>query len=243
MDDEQTIKLLGRFLFLIWFITLFFIGGYAYLANQGKLFFLENYFSTAIEINIIGGLVFVFLILLEKVVSKKTLFFAGVLVLFTTIIYVRVIPAIRSAIDNNSSGDKITEVKQFYGNIFFDVLGYPADQRMADSDELFNEVNKYRQEKLLSSLQKDDDLCNIAKSGLDQLYSLSETKNYDLTKRYPKMAEIIQEGKQPNLAKNIVRLRWSHLFSNQKEVLEDKNWTFGCSLISGYNVAFVFSYN
>ena len=138
----------GVFLFVIWYITLMILSGYLYFINKQTVVFNQQLFSNLVLLNLVIGLaslLFGLLTLLKKVIkilNKKTAITIGLIIIGTIVIIFsfyfkrnRQPTSLTVRFDNASH-----EVVSFYTSLFFDILGYPADERMTTEDELFNQI-------------------------------------------------------------------------------------------------------
>jgi len=242
----------GVFLFVVWNTALMFLSGYLYFINKQTVFFNQQLFTSLIFLNLAVGLASVLFWLLTlfkrvvKILNKKTAITIGLIIIGATIVIFpfylkrnRQKTSLTMKVNNASN-----EVMNFYTSLFFEVFGYPADERMTTEDELFNQINSYRNGRELSSLDQSPDICQLAQEKLSQLLSVSYTTNLLSVKQYPyekmnlkEVAEILLTVNKPYLAKNMVELRLTRPFTQTKNVLNDPSWQYGCVKISSYNIA------
>lgn len=130
------------------------------------------------------------------------------------------------------------------------LLGYPADSRMATSEELFVEMNNYRTSHGVGAVSKHSTLCDIAQKRADELQALGKLDYHAGMDKYAygqkdfnNLDEIIGGGVQPNLAVHIIEWGWGRSETGHKQAMEKPQWTHGCGGISGYFHVFIFGAN
>lgn len=255
MRSFLKLKFLLRIFLFIWCISFLSLITYGFLLQKQTLALDNNLLSLLVEISLSTAIVYLFLFFLQLIGLKKLLLMA-LLLGFTFYLIYFVINSIAqiASIETGQPRKKplppsirlLADARQFYLDLFFDAFGYPPDQNMSTAKELFEAVNQYRRARALASLLEHSSLCQIAQADFQALYPFISTKNYALVKLFEqregfaKMGEIIQTAPHPNIGKHIVNVRWARSFSQQKEILEDPEWRFGCGAVSEYNVTFVF---
>lgn len=123
----------------------------------------------------------------------------------------------------------------------------PADPRMSTSEELFSEMNNYRQSHSLSTIQKSDKLCEIAQKRADEQVANGGLDNHAGFDKYAKdqqefsrIGEVLFGGGQPEYAVHIVEFGWDRSLTGHREAIQDPNWQYGCGGIAGYYAVFIF---
>lgn len=244
-----------RAFLLVWYVTIVILLAYGYLVQKSRLPFDNTFLTLFVEINLLSGIVYLVIFLAQITGLKKLLIFGSTIGSSLLLIYYVI--SIIAQIASIEKGEPRTEplpqsirvladARQFYLDLFFDVFGYPPDDRMSTAKELFDAANKYRSARALPPLQEHSSLCQIAKADFQELYAFASSKNFAIVRHseqkeaFGPIGEIIQSGSQPNLGKHIVGVRWARSFSQQKEILEDPEWQFGCGVVSEFNVVFVF---
>lgn len=132
--------------------------------------------------------------------------------------------------------------------LFYSTFGYPADPRMTTADELFRVINSYRVQAGLTVLNKKDFLCEDAEASLKSLSSVIYTKKYEMIRDFRDDRERVFLGKeltqvfeQPVLAENVLARFWLQPFSQQKKIVDDSVWRYGCGAVSNLQLVFIFS--
>lgn len=148
----------------------------------------------------------------------------------------------------NRLQQRLGYIKNTASGLFFDTFGYPSDPNMASGDDLLQAVNSYRTQQNLPLLEKKESICLSAVNELNTLPSFVHTKKYEQIKDFDneerqiiKGKEIIQTFEQPFLAENILNRFWLKPFSQQKNIVNERFWRYGCGAVSGLQLVFIFS--
>lgn len=143
---------------------------------------------------------------------------------------------------------KLSSIKNNVLILFFDVFGYPEDVKMASADELFQAINTYRNQQNFLPLEKKETLCIMAKNKLNTLPTIVHTNKYELISDLDDEGEATHQGKeiiqvfpQRVSAESIINRFWLRPFSQQKEVIENPIWRYGCGAITELQLVFIFS--
>lgn len=126
-------------------------------------------------------------------------------------------------------------------------MSLPPDPRMSTADELFIEMNSYRQSHSLPTIQKNDTLCSIAQKRADEQVANGGLDNHAGFDKYAqnqqefsRMGEVLFGGGQPEYGVHIVEFGWDRSLTGHREAIQDPNWQYGCGGIAGYFAVFIF---
>ncbi len=229
--------------------------GYGFLLQKNRLPFDNSLLAFLIQLHLISGIAYI-LIFFIHVVSIRKFFIFAILLSISLMIFFLLIHVINQdltqqdkvPVKNKGSQLILTlaTARQFYLDLFFDVFGYPPDDRMSTKEELFDAVNQYRVARGMDALREHPSLCGIAQADFQQLYAFYSNRTVQIVRRssqkgeITEIGEIINAGLQPNEGQHIVNAKWARSFSSQKTLLEDPQWQFGCAAVSEFNVTFIF---
>lgn len=247
------IKLLQKILFFVWVGTLIAATSLTLLLQQRLIQFPIYNLQIIINANLASGILLVSIWTISFLFSLLKGFLIIILVVAVVIFFLLKqniyhpswLPKIN--IQAKSSIKLADGIKDYYNNLFFNIFGYPQDNKMATSDELLQAVNTYRSSKKLDTLDEDSVLCDLAKGKMSEIATISQKKVFDEVKtitddkNFKKIAQITQGFVQKSSAKTIVNIRWSNASFPQKKLLEDPDWDAACVNVTGNTVVFLFA--
>lgn len=234
---------MGILLFGIWYISFMIIIILIYFIQDGKLSYLPL-LTPSITAHICIGIVTIGYWIISivhniQIKANKIIQIISIFILLFGVGFffpkLKTIPRSPSFI--------INDVSQFYFTLFYEVVGFPEEKSMATSDEIFQEINKFRVEHNLKPIQSNDLLCQLANNNMKNITSLGSIRDMQTIKTYPKdeknktyIIEISEISHVPRSAKTLVRLKWNQFRSQAKSIIENSFLTSGCIIVSGYNI-------
>ncbi len=256
MRIEINLKNAQKIFFTFWYVTLVIVVGYFILVEKKIMPSKIETLTVLVNVNFLAGTLFLATIatqigayVLRELLSFK-LIFVLVIVAVGLFLFFRRQPALEEVQPVSTSmviSNAANDAKIFYLALFFEIFGYPEDEKMATSEELFEAVNVYRNDRGLKEIEQNKYLCQWAQDKMRELFSVVYTTRYDATKRYsPEGSEIKEIGEidevisRPSLASNLVEKRWARVFASPRDLLNDPRWSYGCGAIAGQTIVFLF---
>jgi len=126
-------------------------------------------------------------------------------------------------------------------------MSLPPDPRMSTAEELFEAMNTYRKAHGVSTLSKNDMLCDVAQNraneqiangGLDGHAGFS--KHFNDQNEFNRVGEVLFGGSQPQYGVHIVEFGWDRSLTGHKEAIRNPVWNHGCGGIADYYAVFIF---
>ena len=125
--------------------------------------------------------------------------------------------------------------------------GAPGQAGMATANGLFDAVNTFRKNSGLGSIAKNDDLCRIAQTRVNQQQQHGSLDNHagfesqaHTQTTFHHVAEVLQYWDIPRSAAYLVETGWAGS-SQHAAVLRDGKWTHGCGGVTGFYSVFIFA--
>ncbi len=256
MKVEINLKTAQKVFFTFWYVTLVIVVGYFILAERKILPPQIETLTLLVNINFIGGILFLTTIAIQlgfytlrQLLSFKLIFVLVIVVvgLFLFFRKQQVPEGAQQISTTKTISNAANDARVFYFALFFEIFGYPEDEKMATAEELFEAVNTYRNSRGLNEIEQNKYLCQLAQDRLQELFSVVYTTRYDVVRRYSsedpdvkEIGEIDEIVSRPSLATNLVERRWAHAFASPRDLLSDPRWNYGCGVITGQTIVFLF---